>query len=362
MRWISFWLSTLNPPDNMQITPLSPAWALQEADLKFEPWLECLKSPPLQSVSHPMLEQKQVQLRVLRTDLVHPVISGNKAYKLKFNLKAAIGRKASGVLSFGGAWSNHLHALAFSCRMLELPCVAVVRGEAALIAQSAMLQDLERWGCQLHFVCRSDYRLRDDPVWLQTLSERFPGYFVVPEGGSSRLAEPGLTELSQQLEAACRQADWYPNQVWCGVGTGGTLAGLIIGRSMDYQLTGVAVLKGADFLCRNITDRLVAGDRESTENWNVLLDAHCGGYGKVPQALLKKMLWFEEALSGSGSSLSLEPVYTGKVFQRFWQALEQDEIAEGSKIILIHTGGLQGRRGFGLDWVDVGSTGPSFRF
>ncbi len=322
---------------------------------RFQHWQEMIAEPPLQSIDHPLLIEKEIELKVLRTDLVHSIISGNKAYKLKYNLEAALQQRARGVLSFGGAWSNHLHALAYSCYQLNLPCVAVIRGEPELILKSAMLQDLKQWDCQLHFVTRKAYRLRDDPEWLQSLAETFPDYFMVPEGGSSPLAAPGVAELAIQLEQRCKEADWQPDQIWCAVGTGGTLAGLIAGRTQDYQLIGVPVLKGADFLRQEIADRLTSGssveDRaQGQQNWSLLLDGHGGGYGKVSNTLLEQMAYLEECLSGDTFPLSLDPIYTGKLFCRFWQAVEQGDIPKGSRVILIHTGGLQGRRGFGFDW------------
>lgn len=319
-------------------------------DSRFQQWLNVLQEPELQTIRHPLLAEKQVGLRVLRTDLVHPVISGNKAYKLKYNLQAALEHQAEGILSFGGAWSNHLHALAYSCRLLNLPCVAVIRGEPELIAKSAMLQDLQQWGCQLHFVSRKAYRLRDNVQWLAALEAEYPGYYIVPEGGSSPLAGPGVAELSARLESLCRQQHWFPDQVWCAVGAGGTLAGLIAGRCLNYQLVGVPVLKNAGFLEPVIRDRLksVLPDTESDKEWCLLLDGHFGGYAKVQPELLAQIRRFtvESRTDEGHAPLLLEPVYTGKLFCRFRQALEQNDIAPGSRVLLIHTGGLQGRRGY----------------
>ncbi|OOV86730.1 1-aminocyclopropane-1-carboxylate deaminase/D-cysteine desulfhydrase [Oceanospirillum linum] len=308
--------------------------------------------PELQSLRHPLLTEMQVELCVLRTDNVHPVISGNKAYKLKYNLKAALERGASGVLSFGGAWSNHLHALAYSCHLLQLPCVAVIRGEQELAAKSAMLQDLKVWGTQLYFISRKEYRQRNNPDWLEQLTREYPGYFVVPEGGSSALATPGIAELSRQLECKCDQKNWQADQVWCAVGTGGTLAGLITGRTKNYQIIGVPVLKGGEFLTCDINERLLAGSDSGIEkkNWKLLFDGHFGGYGKAPPDLIRQITQLSEGLEtfNPGLSLTLDPVYTGKLFCRFWQSLQAGEFRKGCRILLIHSGGLQGRRGYGL--------------
>ncbi|WP_417597594.1 1-aminocyclopropane-1-carboxylate deaminase/D-cysteine desulfhydrase [Oceanospirillum sp.] len=318
----------------------------------FQVWLDCLVEPELQSLQHPLLTEMQVELCILRTDNVHPVISGNKAYKLKYNLKAALEQGATGILSFGGAWSNHLHALAYSCHLLQLPCVAVIRGEQELATKSAMLQDLKMWGTQLHFINRQDYRLRNNLDWLKGLTAGYPGYFVVPEGGSSALAAPGITELSHQLESECERRNWQPDQLWCAVGTGGTLAGLIAGRKKDYRIIGVPVLKGGEFLIRDIDDRLLSDSRCGIEkkNWELLLDGHFGGYAKVSSGLLQQMaqLSAEIEVHNPGLSLPMDPVYTGKLFCRFWQSLQAGEFRKGCRILLIHSGGLQGRRGYGL--------------
>ena len=323
----------------------------------FQRWQDLLQPPALQAVTHPLLDDKQVELRLLRADAVHPVISGNKAYKLKYNLEAALNEGAAAVLSFGGVWSNHLHALAYSCYLLQLPCIAVIRGEAELIPKSAMLQDLQRWGCQLHFVPRKEYRLRDGPDWLATLRQQFPDSYIIPEGGSSALANPGLAELALQLESACQNDHWQPDQVWCAVGTAGTLAGLINGRKSDYQLVGVPVLKGADFLIQDIRHKLTQpGDQHQglPEKCQLLLDGHWGGYGKAPPELLQEMQVLSASLQSIDESSvpELDPIYTGKLVSRLWHALQKNDIPGGSRIVLIHTGGLQGRRGYGLDWHD----------
>ena len=320
---------------------------------RFQCWQEMIADPPLQQIDHPLLRENNVDLKVLRTDLVHPIISGNKAYKLKYNLDAAIQQQALGVLSFGGAWSNHLHALAYSCHLLQLSCVAVVRGEPELIAKSAMLQDLKMWGTQLHFINRQEYRLRNNPDWLKDLTAAYPGYFIVPEGGSSALANPGITELSHQLESECERSDWQPDQLWCAVGTGGTLAGLVSGRTKEYRIIGVPVLKGGEFLIRDIDDRLLSDSCCGVEkkNWQLLLDGHFGGYAKASPSLLQQMaqLSAEIEVYNPGLSLLLDPVYTGKLFLRFWQSLQAGEFRTGEKrVLLLHTGGLQGRRGYGL--------------
>ena len=324
------------------------------------------KTPPLQPVEHPLLTQKNVQLWIKRTDLLHPVISGNKWYKLKYNLVAALQQGVKGVVSFGGAWSNHLHALAAACRELQLPVTAVIRGEPELVEKSEMLQDAAKWGMDFHFVTRSEYRQREDEVWLQQLMQHYPGYLLVPEGGSSALAELGLVELGQEIEQQLQAEQITIDQLWCAMGTGGTFAGLLAARTLDYQMLGMPVLKGGDFLRQEVEQKLAQSfyradnslmasnekPLKSVEHndFTLITDGHWGGYGKVKPELVQ---WMDQFYQDTG--VLLDPVYTGKLLYRFFQGLELPDgdvgaVPEGSLVVLLHSGGLQGRRGFGLPW------------
>lgn len=304
----------------------------------------------LQRLDHPLLREKGVRVWVKRTDLLDSAISGNKWYKLRFNLIQALCDRAEGVVSFGGAWSNHLHALAKACQALNLPLTAVIRGEAETLKPSAMLQDADSWGMQCHYVTRLEYRKREEPQWLAALMAQFPGYVCIPEGGSSVLAFPGVMQLGQEIEADCRMLDIEPDQLWCAMGTGGTLAGLLAARSGRYRVMGVPVLKGGDFLYQEVMQKLaragyIEGHESALPCFNLLTDAHAGGYGKVPDDLLHWIKVFE-----IDTGIPLDPVYTGKLFYRFFQAVEQNDIEPGQRIILLHSGGLQGRRGYGLGY------------
>lgn len=324
---------------------------------------------PLQAVEHPLLTQKSVQLWLKRTDLLHPVISGNKWYKLKYNLVAALQQGAKGIVSFGGAWSNHLHALAAGCRELQLPVTAVIRGEPELIEKNQMLQDAAQWGMEFHFVTRSEYRQREDEDWLQQLMQHYPGYLLVPEGGSSALAELGLVELGREIEQQLQDEQIIIDQLWCAMGTGGTFAGLLAARTQDYQMLGMPVLKGGDFLRQEVEQKLArsvfrsdgtqassSGSADSDSgvldhgDFTLITDGHWGGYGKVKPELVR---WMNQFYQDTG--VLLDPVYTGKLLYRFFQGLELPDcemgaVPMGSRVVLLHSGGLQGRRGFGLPW------------
>ena len=154
----------------------------------------------LQPLAHPLLAQHQVSLWVKRDDLLHATISGNKWRKLKYPVQHAIELQAKGLLSFGGAYSNHLHALAAIGQQLALPTHAIVRGEANS-QHNPTLSDAKSWGMALEFVDRQQYRLRQDPTWLADLGARYPGYYLIPEGGSCARALPGVAELWPELMA-----------------------------------------------------------------------------------------------------------------------------------------------------------------
>ena len=311
---------------------------------------QSFQQPPLMAVQHPVLADKQIQLWLKRTDFLHPVISGNKWYKLKYNLVQAYQQQAAGIVSFGGVWSNHLHALAAACQVLKRPVVAVIRGEPELIEKSQMLQDAERCGMQFHFVSRAEYRLRDDASWQAELMQNYQDYLLVPEGGSSALAEPGLVELGQEVEQQLQAQGIQADQLWCAMGTGGTLAGLLAAQTLPYKVMGMPVLKGGDFLRNEVEQKLKnsvysPSVTKAAPEFDLITDGHWGGYGKVKPELLDWMQGFYQK-----TGVLLDPIYTGKLMYRFFQAVEQGQVTEGSQIVMLHSGGLQGRRGFGLSW------------
>lgn len=278
----------------------------------------------------PLLEQKKIELWVKRDDLIHPLLSGNKWRKLKYILDHILKKKAHTVVSMGGAYSNHLHALAFAGKQLKLKTVGYIRGERPE-SLNPTLQDLEDWGMKLRFISRTEYRsLRN-----YKKSDDFPdirsGEYWLPEGGSTELALRGVAEIisefNQVFDVIC---------VSCGTGT--TLAGLvdiIPGNSMVY---GFSALKGADFLLQDI-EKLLQKTGSSNTNWKVMLEYHFGGFAKSNNELL---LFIENFFIQH--HVVLEPVYTGKMFYGIFDLIQQDHFKAGQKIVAIHTGGLQGNR------------------
>ncbi|ATG75266.1 1-aminocyclopropane-1-carboxylate deaminase [Zobellella denitrificans] len=286
-------------------------------------------SSPLQPLHHPLLRRHGIRLSIKRDDLLHPRLSGNKWRKLKYVLRQALTERATGLLSFGGAWSNHLHALAAAGRELGLPTVGIVRGEPASAANPT-LSDAAAWGMALRFVSRQDYRRRQDPDWLATLAADYPGHYLIPEGGSTGLALPGVAELWRELPAA--------DELILPVASGGTLAGLIEARPAGTRLTGYAVLKGAGWLAETIGDLCPAALADA--GWRLRLEHHGGGYAKCPAEDRRRILELATALA-----VPLEPVYSGKAMLGLFRDIEAGCYPSGSSLIFLHTGGLQGARG-----------------
>ncbi len=292
----------------------------------------------LQQLHHPLFSQHNVQVKIKRDDLIHPIISGNKWRKLKYNLvHAKKHRNINGVLSFGGSYSNHIHALAFACYQQNIPCIGVIRGEA-IYANNFTLSWARHWGMKLIFVDRKTYKCRHDSQYITLLQQEYPAYFIVPEGGSNELAVPGvaevITELNQQTEF---------DTLMTPVGSGGTLAGLIAGDksngNTDHKILGIAVLKGADYLVNDVK-ALLPVQAKKHNNWQILTNFHRGGYAKFSSDDVMRIMEFSQT-----TGVDFEPVYSGKMVLALLDLLEQGYFKAGEKIVLLHTGGMQGLGG-----------------
>ncbi|RDV29410.1 pyridoxal-phosphate dependent enzyme [Alteromonas aestuariivivens] len=265
-----------------------------------------------------------LQIWVKRDDLIHPVISGNKWRKLKYALPSSC---TGAILSFGGGYSNHLHALGYACNKLGLPFIAVVRGHY----QSQMtptLKDLATWGARLHFVDRKQYALRDDPAFLQSLQTQFPAATVIPEGGSQQAAIRGVSELLTEPGP-----DF--DVVMAPVGSGATLAGLITELKPHQSAIGVAALKGQGYL-EELVSRLLP---HRYPRWHIEHEFHNGGFAKASPELIHFCTVFN-----SEQGFAIEPVYSGKLFHAAKSLIERGTFAPGTRLLLLHTGGLQGAR------------------
>ncbi|WP_086964751.1 1-aminocyclopropane-1-carboxylate deaminase/D-cysteine desulfhydrase [Oceanisphaera avium] len=294
---------------------------------------------PLQRLHHPLLNQQRVKLWVKRDDLLHVRISGNKWRKLKYPTRHAIEQKAQGLLSFGGAYSNHLHALAAIGQELALATQAIVRGEASS-QNNPTLVDAKNWGMALRFVDRQQYRQRQDPQWLAQLSAQYPGYLLLPEGGSCVAALPGVaeiwTELAMQV-ATNSEAPRHIDQLILPVASGATLAGLISQRPSHTQLSAYAVLKGASWLAKEVITLCPYAAQDS--GWQLRLAHHCGGYAKCSALDSAEISQLSRELG-----VPLEPIYSGKALLGLFRDLKAGYYPPSSQLVFLHTGGLQGAR------------------
>jgi 1-aminocyclopropane-1-carboxylate deaminase len=288
-----------------------------------------LAKSALTKIDDPFLENHQISLWVKRDDLIHPVISGNKWRKLKHSLDHALSLGADTLISMGGAYSNHLHALAYTGKMLGLKTIGIIRGGCPSRLTPA-LQDMKNWGMELRFVSRSDYRQYRNYKHWQDLPGIKPNQYWLPEGGANTLALKGIAELVDEID--------IPYDVLCvACGTGATLAGLITAISGKKPVLGFAALKNALFLQNDVQSFL----NKDYANWKLLQDYHCGGFAKINPDLLLFMSQFEQK-----TSIPLEPVYTAKMLYGLYELIKNDYFKSGQRIIALHTGGLQGNRGF----------------
>lgn len=297
---------------------------------------------PLTPLHHPLFDEKAVQVWMKRDDLNHPAIQGNKLHKLKYNLAEARQQGKQSLLTFGGAYSNHIAATAAAGNTFGFETIGFIRGEE-LAKQpdkwSPTLKNAYQNGMQLHFLNRMDYRQKTRAHFLQQLQQQFPKSYILPEGGTNDLAIQGFEELSQQLAMQC--PDW--SHLYSAVGTGGTLAGLIKFSAFFCDqprlISGIATLKQASYLIPTIEQLSgVHHNQRGLTQWQLLLD-YCGqGYGKEDSDILTARKWFEEQFD-----IPLDPVYTNKMVYGFLEELAGDKIPAGAKIILYHSGGLQGR-------------------
>ncbi|WP_444897727.1 1-aminocyclopropane-1-carboxylate deaminase/D-cysteine desulfhydrase [Microbulbifer sp. EKSA008] len=285
-----------------------------------------------------------IELWVRRDDLLDPLISGNKAYKLLYNLTEASERGFEVLITCGGAWSNHLHATAAAGARFGFRTVGVVRGQRPPV-MSGMLQDAERLGMRLIFISRQEYRLRHHPDFLGLIGLEPNCGLYIPEGGANFAGARGVSLLGQIIEET---APIKFDQLWVACGTGLTLGGL--SSSIDsFPVHGVEVLKAGDGIRREVRHwRAVLSGGNASDNSCITMNNihltnqyHCGGYGKYPGRLLDFHQSFERQ-----SGIPLDPIYTAKLLYALSQEVRAGRICSGFKVLALHSGGLQGRRGF----------------
>lgn len=294
-----------------------------------------VKSTPIRLLQHSLLDQKNIQLWIKRDDLTHPELQGNKWRKLKYNIVEAQKTQKKYLLTFGGAYSNHLFATAAAGKIFKLKTIGIVRGEKILPLNST-LSFAEDCGMQLHFVDRKTYALKEK--LLPNLKISLDECYVLPEGGTNQLAIRGCAELGLEI---LNQLDFVPNFICTSCGTGGTIAGLIHSKKQSTHVLGFSALKG-DFMKKEVQSLLTHFfPNHFFDNYSIQTDYHFGGYAKHSALLLDFINSFKKKYQ-----IQLDPIYTGKMFYGIFDLIEKDFFPPGSKIVAIHTGGLQGILGF----------------
>lgn len=265
---------------------------------------------------------------IKREDLLHPFVSGNKYRKLKYNIAQAKAENQQLLVTFGGAFSNHIAAVAYACQEAGIKSIGMIRGEelASSIAENATLTFAQNCGMQFEFVSREVYKSKTDFSYLENLTGKFGKHYLLPEGGTNALAIKGC-------EAILEDSDADFDFICTCVGTGGTVAGIINSAKPHQKVLGFSALKG-NFLEEEIAKFV------QNKNWALQTDYHFGGYAKVTPELIEFMNEFYLE-----TNIPLDPVYTGKMMFGVIDLIEKKYFPEGSKILVIHTGGLQGIAG-----------------
>ncbi len=297
-----------------------------------------MHSPTHQLTISPLEERRGVRILLARDELTHPELPGNKWRKLKYNLREADRLGHDTLLTFGGAYSNHLAAVAAAGRLTGRRTVGIVRGEE--LAERPLNPTLARArtdGMELRFIDRATYRRKHEPeVLADLLRETGPAY-VLPEGGSNALALPGCAELVAEVQAL---TTFDVLAVSCG--TGGTLAGLLTGLAGQHQALGFAALQGADFLRADIDQLTQQATGRTYANWELRTDYAAGGYARLTPELRQFIIDFRQR-----HGILLDPIYTGKMMAGLFDLVEKGHFARGTTVVAVHTGGLQAWGGFG---------------
>lgn len=281
------------------------------------------QATPVQEINDPVFREAGMRVLIKREDLNHPFVSGNKWWKLKYNLEEAQRQGHRTLLTFGGAYSNHIYATAAAARELGLESIGIIRGEETL-PLNPVLTFARECGMQLHYVSRTAYRNKHEPEFITGLSRRFGDFYLIPEGGTNELAVKGIGEFAATL------GDDF-DYLCCAVGTGGTIAGLINGLKGARQIIGFPVLKGVEYLKGTIEKFLAY----PYPNWQVNFNYHMGGFAKAPSQL---KIFAEEFYQCHGIRLDL--VYMAKLLYAVVHEAKSGKFEKGSTVLVLHSGGI----------------------
>ncbi|NOR27253.1 MAG: pyridoxal-phosphate dependent enzyme [Lutibacter sp.] len=294
------------------------------------------KNSRIQQVHFSEIKDKSVSLFIKREDELHPFISGNKYRKLKYNLEEASKQNEHTLLTFGGAYSNHIAATAAAGFEHNFKTIGVIRGDelaanlVEVIKTNPTLKFASEHDMKFHFVSRSEYRIKTSSEFITKLKEKFGEFYLVPEGGTNTFAVKGCEEILVE-------EDKQYNVICCAIGTGGTISGIINSSKNHQKVIGFPALKG-DFLQDEIKKHVL-----KNTNWSLNTNYHFGGYAKISEELITFINNFKRE-----TNIPLDPVYTGKMLFGIVDLIKKDTFKKGTKILAIHTGGLQGIDGMNL--------------
>jgi 1-aminocyclopropane-1-carboxylate deaminase len=280
-----------------------------------------------------------IELFIKREDQLHPIISGNKFRKLKYNLAEAKRLGYKKLLTFGGAFSNHIVAVAGAGKEFGFETIGIIRGEELQekIEENPSLSVAQQFGMKLVFVSRDAYRLKETPEFIKEMKSQFGDFYLLPEGGTNELAIKGCEEILSE-------DDIEFSHICSSIGTGGTISGIINSAASHQNIIGFSSLKG-DFLQNDIAKFA------NQKNWTINCEYHFGGYGKVTNELIEFINSFYKQYE-----IPLDPIYTGKMMFGILDLIQKDFFPPNSKILAIHTGGLQGIAGMNLKLEKSGKT------
>lgn len=291
-----------------------------------------LSETPVQKITDEFILKHKINLFIKRIDLIHPQISGNKWFKLKYNLVEAEAKGYKALLTFGGAYSNHIHAVAAAGKIFGFETIGLIRGEEHL-PLNPTLDFAKNCGMKIFYIDRTSYRKRYDKKFLNIIKKEFGNVYIIPEGGTNLLAVKGASEIIQPENFS---ADYFCT----ACGTGGTMAGIISSLKGSKNVLGFSVLKGASFLNDNVNELVNKYTGQFYNNWQINLDYHFGGYAKITYELINFTKRFTLI-----NEIPIEPVYTGKMLFGIYDLIDKGFFKEKDTILALHTGGKQGLEG-----------------
>jgi 1-aminocyclopropane-1-carboxylate deaminase len=290
----------------------------------------------LQPLQWPAAAVNNIRTDILRLDQLHPVLSGNKWFKLKEHLQQALQSSGHRIITFGGPWSNHLVATAYAARQAGLAATGIVRGEKPPMLSATLTAAME-YGMRLEFVSRHEYREKNEPCFLNRLSDRYPGAYIIPEGGAGLSGIRGSEDILRSIDTG------KYTHIGCAIGTGTMFMGLVRASGPGQLVIGVPVLKGIDQLSALETGPLSALETgsllspEQSARTRFLTGYHFGGYARHPPELLNFMNDFYHE-----TEVPSDIVYTGKLFYALRDSIRKDYFPKSAHLLVIHSGGLQG--------------------